>query len=106
MVNLTNDPGEDSSPAWSPNGSQIAFSSNRNGFWEIYVINTDGAGFAQLTISGLANTAPAWNAAGSIIVFQTNRDGNDEIYWMTSDGSLQTNLTTNVAADGAPNLER
>ena len=97
--------GQDSSPAWSPNGSQIAFSSNRNGSWEVYLMNPDGSGTYQITNAGAINGAPCWSAAGSQIVFQSNRGGNDEIYHMTSDGSFQTNLTADGSADGAPDLE-
>ena len=40
---LTNDPAEDEYPAWSPDGQQIVFSSNRDGNEEIYVMDADGS---------------------------------------------------------------
>ena len=39
---LTDDPAEDGGPAWSPGGTQIAFNSDRDGNFEIYVMNADG----------------------------------------------------------------
>ena len=46
---LTDNPEWDGSPAWSPGGRQIAFSSNRDGDSDIYVMNADGSGVRQLT---------------------------------------------------------
>ena len=43
-VNLTNDPGPDESPSWSPDNTQITFDSRRDGDREIYVMNADGTG--------------------------------------------------------------
>ena len=46
---LTNNPANDLHSAWSADGSQIAFTSNRNGYLNIYIMNTDGTGIRQLT---------------------------------------------------------
>lgn len=43
LTRLTDDPASDSLPAWSPDGRQMAFSSDRNGNSNIYVINADGS---------------------------------------------------------------
>jgi Tol biopolymer transport system component len=48
-VNLTNNPAEDYTPLWSPDGSRIAFFSTRTGWLEIYVMNADGSNITQLT---------------------------------------------------------
>jgi dipeptidyl aminopeptidase/acylaminoacyl peptidase len=58
LTNLTNNPADDSVPAWSPDGKKIAFSSNRDGNIEIYLMNADGSSPTRLTdrsgeISGL-----------------------------------------------------
>ncbi len=41
---LTNQPGFDVSPAWSPDGARVAFASDRGGSWDIYVMDTDCVG--------------------------------------------------------------
>jgi TolB protein len=46
-------------PAWSPDGRQIAFASDRAGSFEIYVMNADGSGQTRLTTGGGAN--PSWS---------------------------------------------
>ena len=71
----------------------VAFASDRNGDLEIYVINADGSGIANLTNNLAAEQSPAWSSDGDHISFQSFRDGNGEIYVMDADGSGQTNLT-------------
>ena len=46
---LTNSPGLDIFPAWSPDGERIAFTSGRDGNWEIYVMDSEGANQRRLT---------------------------------------------------------
>jgi Tol biopolymer transport system component len=46
---LTDDPGSDIEPAWSPDGTRIAFASNRDGDWDIYVMDADGGNVRRLT---------------------------------------------------------
>jgi Tol biopolymer transport system component len=70
-------------PAWSPDASRIAFSSRRAGTLDVFVMNADGSGTAQLT-SGRPNDAhPSFSADGSEIAFE--RD--DDIFVMSADGS-------------------
>jgi Tol biopolymer transport system component len=59
-VNVTNHPANDPYPTWSPYGTQIAFSSNRDGNEEIYVMNADGIGLRRLTNDPLPDDVPAW----------------------------------------------
>ncbi len=60
---LTKD-GESISPAWSPDGSSIAFASSRDSHFEIYTIAADGSGQQRLTSTGgsVANCSPAWGS--------------------------------------------
>jgi TolB protein len=51
---------EDFDPAWSPDGTQIAFVSDRDGNQEIYVVNIDGTNLQRLTWSEGSDRSPAW----------------------------------------------
>ena len=78
IINLTNHPAADTYPAWSPDGRQIAFSSDRNGNLEIYVMNADGTNPIKLTNHPAVDRVPDWSPDGMRIAFSTNRDGDWE----------------------------
>ena len=80
----------------------IAFQSNRDGNYEIYVMNGDGSGLTNLTNNPADDGEPVWSPDGKQILFTSNRDGNNEIYVMNADGSAPTNLTNNPAHDIFP----
>lgn len=95
-----------SSPAAVSNG-QIAFSSNRDGDFDIFSMNPDGTVQAQLTTgTGISNIEPAWSPDGGTIAFSTNRHGlfNFEIYTMSPTGTSQARLTTNSVDDVLPSF--
>src|SRR5262245_19963828 len=50
----------DLDPSWSPNGRNIAFTTNRDGNYEIYVMNADGSGQTRLTTNAAEDTTPDW----------------------------------------------
>ena len=101
QVALTNTDSE-SQPAWSPDGSKIAFRSVRDGNTEIYVMNADGSGEVNLTNTSSQEANPAWSPDGSRIAFDSFRGGNHDIYVMNADGSGQVNITNDAAFDEEP----
>ena len=77
---LTNHDAWDGSPSWSPDGTQIAFESHRDGNGEIYVMDADGNNLRRLTSHSAGDRSPSWSPDGTQITFQSNRNGNGNIY--------------------------
>ena len=82
----------DEEPAWSPNGKWIAFGSDRNGNFDIYVVHPDGTGLHQLTSSTCEDTEPSWSPDGSRIVFTSRRGGFPHLWTMNADGTGERRL--------------
>jgi len=93
---------ENAFPAWSPDGSEIVFQSNRTGEWHLYLMAPDGSGVRDLTPGMRDCRNPSFSPDGSKIVFYSGATGNDEIYVMKADGTGITNLTRNPASDIHP----
>lgn len=99
---LTSGGSVEADPAWSPDGSKLAFVSDRDGNPEIYTMNADGSGVARLTTNGEADYQPAWSPDGRKIAFASRRTGDAEIFVMNADGSSPVRLTTIPGDDYAP----
>ena len=101
LTRLTNSPADDSLPRWSPDGTKIAYHSERGGNSDIYVMNAaDGSNEVRLTNNLAWDSFPSWSPDGTKIAFESGRDGNQEIYVMNAaDGSSQTRLTFNDVQD-------
>jgi Tol biopolymer transport system component len=82
--------------------AHIAFASDRDGNFEIYIMDADGGGQTRLTEDASEDYSPAWSPDGRRLAFVSTRDGNAEIYVMNADGTGQTRLTNNTASDLAP----
>ncbi|HEX7101351.1 MAG TPA: protein kinase [Nitrolancea sp.] len=112
-VNLTNITAGftswDNGWAYSPDSKQIAFTSDRDGNWEIYTMDTSGGNIVRLTENPAQDGWPWWTADGKHILFTSDRDGSWQIYSMNPDGSNvqelthiadRTNLYPAVSPDG------
>jgi Tol biopolymer transport system component len=105
LTNLTNDPEFDGwRPAWSPDGTQIAFFSTRDDSLntEVYAMNADGSNVRRLTDNPSDDADPAWSPDGTKIAWMTNRDGDRDIWVMNADGSDPTPLSVDPADDEWP----
>ena len=80
----------------------LAYSATPTGDYDIYSIQTSGAGNTQLTSAVGADVEPDWSPNGARIVFRSERDGNAEIYVMNANGSGVVRLTNNPATDMQP----
>jgi Tol biopolymer transport system component len=90
---------EDTAPAISPDGSQVVFMSQREGNWEVYLVNADGSGLQRLTDDPASDGLPTWSPDGNAIAFVSNRGGPWAVWAMTPDGSGQRQLFT---MEGSP----
>ena len=85
-------------PAWSPDGTEIAFSSRRSTSFDIEVMNADGTGTKSLTSTKENDTHPTWSADGRRIAFR--REG--DIYVMNADGSDARRISDISAEESDP----
>ena len=82
----------DAQPANSLDGSRIAFSSQREGGWEIYAVNPDGSNLVRLTENRVQDGLPTWSPDGQTIAFASDEGGMWGIWAMNPDGSNRRNL--------------
>ncbi len=113
VTRLTTSLGDDLWPTWSPDGSRIAFQTNRNVVpahdsvaahlqWDIYVVTADGTRETPVSSDTTNEAQPAWSPDGAKIAFVTNRDGDNEIYVMDTTGANARRLTNDPGDDEQP----
>jgi Tol biopolymer transport system component len=76
----------DENPALSPDGTTLAFESNRGGFPEIWLASVDGSDARPLTALGTLAASPLWSPDGSQIAFQGSRNGKSEVFVVPANG--------------------
>ncbi|MCK4259667.1 MAG: tandem-95 repeat protein [Halanaerobiales bacterium] len=109
LVKVTSNVYNDYKPVWSPDGTQVAFLSDRDGEAEIYIVQDDGTlydaegdGVLRATsIDGGEVIDLSWTADGWI-VFTVEHNGKQDIYMVDDNGYNLTRLTYNSADDHTP----
>lgn len=102
-VHLTGGPADDRDPAWSPDGRQVAFASNRDGNWELYVLDTRSGEVTRLTYTLGFEGAPSWSPDGQWLVYEGYAEDNLDIYITRLDGTQgPIRLTYDPAPDFSP----
>jgi len=75
-------------PSWSPDGKQIAYASNRENPFQIYVMNADGSNSHRISKEKMEDSNPAWAPDGAAIAYVSEGEaGHRAIYIMGADGS-------------------
>src|SRR5438105_1443609 len=77
----------------------LAFTTDREGNDQIYVVDAAGTDVLNLSHNAADDDWPSWSPNGSKIAFHSDRDGNFEVYVMNADGTGPVNLTNNPACD-------
>jgi Tol biopolymer transport system component len=91
----------ESDPRISPDGRRVVFISNRSGYSNMWVCDSDGKNPAQLT-EGRYVDMPSWSPDSRLIAFNSIAGGNSDIYAIGADGGSVRRLTTEPSAETSP----
>jgi len=99
-VNLTQAPERDRYPMWSPDGSRLTFNTNRDGDYEVYVMNADGSGQENISRSPTSTEGLAdWSPDGRSLVLYSDRPGNKDEFVVDLETGQWVNVTQDPASD-------
>jgi TolB protein len=102
----------DEEPRYSPDGSRIAFRSNRTGSYNLYVMDADGGRLTRVTDHARNDQQPSWHPDGQSLIYASERDrgpGRFDLYRLWLDAGVNDRLTNffegyafmpNVSPDG------
>ncbi|WAC14091.1 amidohydrolase family protein [Dyadobacter pollutisoli] len=99
---ITDALGDCRQPTWSPDGTQIAFQSYRDGNFHIWKINKDGTGLKQITFGVYHDREPHWSPDGTAIAFSSDRNGNYDIWKIVLKNDSLVRLTDHPGNDYFP----
>ncbi len=100
---LTDGPFDSIQPTWSADSRKLALASDRDGDWEIYMLDLATRGLVKLTDNAWFDVQPDWAKGTGRIAFVSNRNNpNSEIFTMAADGSDVRPLLSNVNGDASP----
>jgi TolB protein len=110
LIRLTNGPWRDITPSISPDGTQLAFASDRDGYWDLYKMDLASGEITQLTYTPEYEAYPAWSPDGLWIAYEhytpgdEEQNGNLDIFIRSADDSLSEpiRLTSDPSADHSP----
>jgi len=89
--------------SFSPDGSRIAFQSDRSGDWEIWICDRDGSNATQLThFRGAPTGTPRWSPDGKLIAFDSRANGESQIFVVPAGGGEPRQVTTGSMGGQVP----
>jgi Tol biopolymer transport system component/DNA-binding winged helix-turn-helix (wHTH) protein len=114
-LNLTAEPAEQmflastraqNNPAISPDGSKIAFESDRSGTHEVWISDSDGHNLQQITHFGSLTGTPSWSPDSKLLAFDSRADGEANIYIYNTAGGDLRKLTTSTRSNSLPSWSK
>ncbi|HSG25140.1 MAG TPA: hypothetical protein VLA32_03420 [Anaerolineales bacterium] len=103
ITRLTYGEWDDLQPAISPDGTQIAFTSNRSGHWDLYLLDLTTGETTQFTDDLDYNGHPAWSSDGLWLAYDKYQDSNLDIFIKPVVADIpETRMTTHPAQDFQP----
>lgn len=107
-LRVTNDVADERDPALSPDGARLAYASNRDGNWEIYIYDLrqfgDPSQPQRMTFNLAFEGSPVWSPDGRYLAYETYQNGNLDIYVLPVSNTEQPlePLTTDNTAEFSP----
>jgi TolB protein len=101
-VRLTSGPWDDRDPALSPDGTRLAFSSRRDGSWNLYALDLGAGEVKRLTTGPDYKANPRWSPDGQWLAFEIYQNANFDIAIVNVEGGNILTLTSDPAADYEP----
>lgn len=103
---VTAGPWDDEDPAVSPDGTKLAFTSHRDGNWELYLLDLTSLELRRLTETAAYEGHPTWSPDGLWLAYEVYMGDNLDVWIMPIDlGQPPLQLTTHPEADYAPNWD-
>lgn len=90
------------SPAWSPDGRKLVYTSFRQGLADLYIYDLDSGQIRVLSAFPGLNSAASWAPDGRSLAVTLSRDGNPEIYVIGANGSNPRRITHTKAVETSP----
>ncbi len=102
LTRLTIGPWDDITPAISPDGSRLAFSSNRDGYWDIYLMDLSSGTITRLTDTPNYDAGPSWSPDGHYLAFETYTEDLEIQILSVDNDQPPISLSGHPSADYAP----
>lgn len=89
-------------PAWSPDGSRLAFQAYARDTWHLWTIRADGSDLREITAGPFDDREPHWSPDGTRLAFSSDRSGHYDVWTVTLATGELTRVTTHPANDSMP----
>jgi TolB protein len=99
---LTDGHGINTEPTWNPNGNQIAFTSDREGGPQVFLMQDDGSNLRRLTGEGSYNASPAWSPNGAMVAYVSRFEGKFDLFIYKLGEAKAYQITTGVSTSESP----